>query len=324
MDGGSGATQTSLKFDLWKRLLDEQTVLFQKTVTENGALESRVEELERELSVWKIAFKTADEERLLLRTSVSKLERNIGSLKEDNPLLLCLIDGDGNIFSQDHIKLGQAGGRQAAMLLTRGLTDHAMSLNEGSTGRGQVWLTVYCNKTGLLDTLTSANICTAAEFEAFVLGFNQASPLFSISDVGSGKEAADAKIKECLRVFTRFPQISKVFFGGGHDNGYTSTLNSLENEGFLGKVVLLRGYKDLAVEIKNLELPELDIEGIFMPRRLPPKPKKYVSPPPNVPVQPHDFEKFRESYKPPPPRALKPHLSLAERRSMCRVSRRYG
>lgn len=121
------------------------------------------------------------------------------------------------------------------MLLTKGLTDHLAStdsLDAALPGRGQLWLTIYCNKSGLVETLTHNNVCTAEQFDAFCAGFNQASPLFSIVDVGNGKEAADAKIKgvnaydlpitsqthtctlECLRVFTRFPQTSKVFFGG--------------------------------------------------------------------------------------------------------------
>jgi len=116
-------------------------------------------------------------------------------MQDDNPLLLCLIDGDGNIFSQDLLASGHTGGRQAAMLLTKGLTDYMVDVDAGSSGRGQVWLTVYCNKTGLMDTLVNNGICTTAEFETFVLGFNSASPLFSIVDVGVGKEAADAKIK---------------------------------------------------------------------------------------------------------------------------------
>ena len=91
---------------------------------------------------------------------------------------------------------------------------------------------------------------------------------------------------EHLRVFTRFPQTTKVFFGGefplllvassedlhavsgAHDNGYTSTLNQLQNEGLLDKVVLLKGYKDLAHEINNLHLPQLEIDGVFIQKKL--------------------------------------------------------
>ncbi|KAH9946643.1 hypothetical protein B0H21DRAFT_778993 [Amylocystis lapponica] len=268
------------------------------TAARNADLEARVEELEREVSVWKAAFKNSDEEKKALSKNVLKLERNIGALREDNPLILCLIDGDGNIFSQDLITLGQVGGRQAAMLLTKGLTDHLASIDPSDAatpGRGQVWLTIYCNKSGLLETLLGNNVCTTEQFDAFVIGFNQASPLFAIVDVGSGKEAADSKIKECLRVFTRFPQTSRVFFGGGHDNGYTSTLNYLQNEGLLDKVILLRGYKDLAHELKSLELPHLEIEGVFMTKKMHSNPfKKNKDASQAIPiVQPQDFEKFR-------------------------------
>ncbi|KAH9944404.1 uncharacterized protein BXZ73DRAFT_40022 [Epithele typhae] len=245
--------------------------LFRRTFETNTQLHARVEELEQELSVWKEAFKTADGDRKVLNKTVLRLERNIGALKEDNPLVVCLIDGDGNIFSSDLIKQGQVGGRQAAMLLTKGLSDHLASIDPSEAsapGRGQIWLTIYCNKSGLVETLISNAVCTMEEFEAFMLGFNQASPLFSIVDVGSGKEAADSKIKECLRVFTRFPQTVRVFFGGAHDNGYTSTLNLLQNEGLLDKIVLLKGYKDLAHEIHNLNLPQLEIAGVFIQKKL--------------------------------------------------------
>ncbi len=55
---------------------------------------------------------------------------------------------------------------------------------------------------------------------------------------------------------------------GAHDNGYTSTLNLLQNEGLLDKVVLLKGYKELAHEINNLRLPQLDIDGVFIQKKL--------------------------------------------------------
>ncbi|KAF8843945.1 hypothetical protein BDN67DRAFT_944155 [Paxillus ammoniavirescens] len=248
--------------------------IFHQTLSENTFLRDRVNELEQELSVWKLAFKTAETEKNDLQKSLLKLEKSIGSMKDDNPLFLCLIDGDGNIFSQELLTLGHTGGRQAAMLLTKGLTDYMVETDAESSGRGQVWLTVYCNKSGLMDTLVNNDICTVGDFEAFVLGFNQSSPLFSIVDVGSGKEAADAKIKECLRIFTRFPQTSRVFFGGGHDNGYTSTLSHLENEGLLKKIILLRGYQTLAAELQHFDLHQLHLEGVFMANKLPSNHKK--------------------------------------------------
>ncbi|KZT30410.1 hypothetical protein NEOLEDRAFT_1144074 [Neolentinus lepideus HHB14362 ss-1] len=263
--------------ELWERLLGEQTALFCKTTAENAELRARVNELEREVSVWKLAYKTADEEKSVMKQSISKLERSIGSLKDDNPLITCLIDGDGHIFSQELLSKGRGGGRQAAMLLTKGIMTYMHNDDGATTGRSQLWLTIYCNKSGLLETLVNYHICTAEQFESFVLGFNQASPLFSIVDVGSGKEAADAKIK------------------GGHDNGYTSTLNYLQNEGLFEKIVLLRGYRDIASELKSLNLPDLEIDGIFMPRKLSSTlPRKKASTPPSL-IQADDFERMRAS-----------------------------
>ncbi|KIJ38463.1 hypothetical protein M422DRAFT_781394 [Sphaerobolus stellatus SS14] len=268
---------------IWERLLEEQTNLFRKTTQKNADLEARVVELERELNVWKLAFSTTEQEKVLFQKQVNRLERNIGSLKDDNPLVLCLIDGDGNIFSSDLLAQGRAGGAQAAQLLTKGITDYLIENEDNASdsscisGRAKIWVSVYCNKSGLQETITSRQLCTTEQFEAFIVGFNHASPLFSIIDVGHGKEAADTKIKECLRVFTRFPQTCKVFFGGGHDNGYATTLNALNNEGYLDKVILLRGYHEVAFELRALQLPYAEFEGVFMTRKLPYNPSRKPS-----------------------------------------------
>lgn len=43
----------------------------------------------------------------------------------------------------------------------------------------------------------------------------------------------------------------------------------LENEGFLDKVTILRGYKDVARELKDLNLPIAEIDGVFMVHKIP-------------------------------------------------------
>ncbi|TFY75763.1 hypothetical protein EWM64_g8246 [Hericium alpestre] len=226
---GEQESDANADFVHWDKLLEEQSNIYRNTVSKNATLEARVEELERELSVWKGAFRTAETEQKTLKRTVTLLERNIDSMKDDNPLLLCLIDGDGTIFTQNLWCLGQAGGRQAAMLLTKGITDHVAGFDETLSARSQLWLSMYCNKKGLMETLVK---------------------------------------NECLRVFSRFPQVSRVYFGGTHDNGYTSTLHFLENEGLLSKVVLLRGYSKLANELQALNIPYLDIDGLFMTQKL--------------------------------------------------------
>jgi hypothetical protein len=93
------------------------------------------------------------------------------------------------------IRDGYSGGKAAAALLTRGINEHIMLEQDGAPPRGQLWVSVFCNKSGLSETLNQHQLCTPDEFEAFWIGFNQASPFFSMVDVGAGKEAADAKIK---------------------------------------------------------------------------------------------------------------------------------
>ena len=72
-------------------------------------------------------------------------------------------------------------------MLTEGGTDH------------QLWAHVFLNWRGLADALGRAGLLGAKhKLEDFMIGFNQATERFTMVDVGSAKEAADAKIK-CMR-----------------------------------------------------------------------------------------------------------------------------
>lgn len=47
-----------------------------------------------------------------------------------------------------------------------------------------------------------------------------AQPLFNIIDVGNGKERADHKLREMLRLYVPIAQCKHIFFAPCHDNGY--------------------------------------------------------------------------------------------------------
>lgn len=57
------------------------TALFRQTVSENEQLKQRVTELERELSVWKLALAKSDEDTATLKGTNAHLESVLGSLK---------------------------------------------------------------------------------------------------------------------------------------------------------------------------------------------------------------------------------------------------
>lgn len=107
---------------------------------------------------------------------------------------MCLIDGDGAIFSPDLISQGHEGGLLAAKML-------AESVREDFTTKYQLdhfhlYVYVFYNKRGLVEAIGRAGHFNAKhKFDDFTFGFNQAAERFIMVDVGSGKEQADAKIK---------------------------------------------------------------------------------------------------------------------------------
>ncbi|OBZ76776.1 hypothetical protein A0H81_03973 [Grifola frondosa] len=249
------------------RLLDLSTV----TIKRNAELEARVAELEVERSVWKQAHASAleatERDKKAHNAQVSTLNRQIstlGFLKNQNPLILCIIDGDANVFSRTLLEQGHQGGRQAAQELTKGIAEYLSQEDVQVFGRLSFWVTIYFNKRGLLNMLLDEGICSAEQFEAFLAGLGQASPRFLLIDVG--REGTDAKIKEYLQTYTRFPQTLRVFFGGS-DDSYTSTLATLEKEELLGKLVLMQGSSEPTEDIRQLPVPFMQVDGLFMSER---------------------------------------------------------
>jgi len=220
-----------------------------------------IADAEREVTVWKNAHRNCDGEIAALRKEIATLKQNNPESDGTNPLLLCLIDGDGCIFNESLLILGTEGGREAAFKLRQHIITHYGSNQD-------LLVHVFFNREGLGKTLKMHLGIQPATFGAFITGFNTASPLMSMLDVGAGKEAADAKIREQMRIFVRFPHVKKIYFGGGHDNGYTNNLAMVQNEGYLNKIVLLQSYTQLAAEIKALGLPCLENNGVFLTQKL--------------------------------------------------------
>lgn len=99
-----------------------------------------------------------------------------------------------------------------------------------------------------------------------------------------------------LRLFAKQVSVQLIRSQGGHDNGYSTTLSSLENEGLLQKIVLLRGYKTVAAEFQHFDLPHLDIGGVFMAKKLPTS-YSHRRTTPSTGVPSHDHEKQKINTK---------------------------
>ncbi|KAH8113332.1 hypothetical protein DFH11DRAFT_1601415 [Phellopilus nigrolimitatus] len=285
---------------IWDVVLKQLKDLSTATVEKNIELTARVTQLEEELQVWKqarsVTVEGAERERRQYEDERAGLQRRIGNLESmQDSMILCVIDGDGNIFTDHLLAAGQEGGREAARTLTAGIANYLSAQGTQIRGRFTFWLSIYFNRKGLQDTLVKSNVCSAEQFEAFLVGFSQASPRFLLVDVGHGKEAVDAKIKEYLQTYTRFPQTMKVFFGGGHDNGYLPSLTALENECLLDKIVLLKGYRDIATELKALRLPTLSLDNLFRTAKLNGSPRSRFSSTPTPTEADEDVHPFMRS-----------------------------
>ena len=109
---------------------------------------------------------------------------------------MCLIDGDGNIFSPELVSKGQQGADDFAIRLLEGIKGHIQELKDDPPIKNpEIWLTICCNLKGLQSTLIKNQCCTVEQYDAFIEGFNNGDPLFSIIDGGSAKQAADKKLK---------------------------------------------------------------------------------------------------------------------------------
>lgn len=127
---------------------------------------------------------------------------------------------------------------------------------------------------------------------AFGRGFGRSQPLFSFVDVGSGKESADHKIRELLRLMVRVNQCKHIFFGPCHDKGYLPFLEPYKRDVKVApRLTLLEatpaehGFHDLGFKIVNFpnvfkteplparpSFPSMSSMGQSLPNMMPPPP----------------------------------------------------
>ncbi|KAG8880129.1 hypothetical protein FRB97_001060 [Tulasnella sp. 331] len=250
----------------WDDLARTQGDMYKQCVRKNAMLQAQVKKLQEELDVWKIGFNSKTKEKEDAEARAGKLDQTLTAIHEDNPLVICLIDGDGAVFSESFIHRGREGGRDAAAALNAALKSYVESYNATLSNNDT-------RNTQDVNGFSAGRIMSPQiSLQEFFIGFNQASPLFTLVDVGEGKEAADAKLRESLKLHARLPQTRKVIFGGCHDNGYMPTLISLATEGHLDKLVILQGSSNMAYDIDKFRhqaaIHVITVPGLFLQKTL--------------------------------------------------------
>ncbi|KAJ3723138.1 hypothetical protein C8R42DRAFT_732303 [Lentinula raphanica] len=228
-------------------------------------LEARVSELEMELSQWK---------RAQSASQIEASERGnvlLQQFSNQDPLVLCVINGQNTFFNRQLLVQGFVGGQSAAHYLTKFISEYLTSEDNQLAGRLSLlsfWISIYFNKSELVELLVNQNICSREQLEGFLAGFCETSPRFIVVEVGIGEGAVDRKIREFIHTCARLPQTVKTFLAGecGFSNAlYSGPFSGLKAENLLDKLVILRGdseedWSDQTFPIDILSVRELLVQ----------------------------------------------------------------
>jgi hypothetical protein len=96
------------------------------------------------------------------------LQYNIPPTQNQNPLILCIVNGDELVFNRELLNQGYQGGRTAAQQLTQAIAEHLSKEETQVYGRLSFWITIYLTKGELAEDLSANNICSQEQFQAFL------------------------------------------------------------------------------------------------------------------------------------------------------------
>lgn len=144
-------------------------------------------------------------------------------LKNANTYVIALIDGNGLLFTENYIRQGTEGGKQAAHVLYNAI------LQQCHSAPGiEVIVKIYAN----LDSLSNAMwrngiIQNEADLSQFFSGFSQCKATFDFVDVGWGEQLVDDKIKETASWHLKNHNCKHLLLGISHNDEYAPFLNML-------------------------------------------------------------------------------------------------
>lgn len=191
---------------------------------------------------------------------------------DGSPFVLALIDGDGVIFQDILLSASRDGGSDAAHRLHQEIRAHILGQYE-TVGQWSIMVQIYANFEGLGRKLSSVGIIkTPQDLHAFARSFSLNQPLFSFVDVGSGKERADHKIKEMLRLFISNYSCKHIIFGGCHDNGYLPNLDPWKHDNKISSRITLLESTTAQPGFTSLNFTTTRFDTVFRSEPLPEKP----------------------------------------------------
>lgn len=154
---------------------------------------------------------------------------------ESHPFVVMIIDGDGAKFRDEFFRNGDLGGGHAAQELKIQIRAHLRQRHpDTNVDNWNIIVYFYANMDGLAKALASRRILsTIPELQRFASGFGRTNSLFSFVDVGYGKDKADHKCREMLKLMLHVPSCRHVYFGPCRDNGYLTLLDEYRHDEYI-------------------------------------------------------------------------------------------
>ncbi|KAI9373674.1 hypothetical protein BJX61DRAFT_532987 [Aspergillus egyptiacus] len=173
-----------------------------------------------------------------LMEQISRIE----AIMSREPFIVVLLDGDGMVFQDELLQLGEEGGHKAAKQLSTAVEAYVTE-NFPSLISPKIITKMYVNMKGLCDACVRGGITTdPSVVDEFARGFNGSFPLFDFVDVGAGKGAAHDKIKETVKLHLYNCHCHQIFLGCSDESPYTQTLEeTLADTELLGRISLIEG-----------------------------------------------------------------------------------
>ncbi|KOS20419.1 hypothetical protein ESCO_005444 [Escovopsis weberi] len=218
------------------------------------------------------------------RASHEELVKENETIKNRNPYIAVLIDGDGLMFQNSWIEGGIEGGKKAATALRSFVADTFGKDIEGL----EIIVKVVVNLTGLERVLEKGPLPhSPSKLKEFSVGFTQAKTSFDFIDVGFGKERADSKIREQAKWHLRNYNCRHVVLGISHDSGYAPVLDEIfHDDAMRQRVSVLEGvptHKDIKKTRVNIVRAGPDLfrkDKITIPNHQGPSGPNNSDPPP--------------------------------------------
>ncbi|RDL35457.1 Uncharacterized protein BP5553_07388 [Venustampulla echinocandica] len=238
---------------------------------ENARLGKELEDAQLDLDDARKSRRDLQMQLNLANARVGQSTADCESMRNRNPYITVLIDGDGMIFSENLVRQGREGGKEAANALRNTVLENCEFAEEI-----EVMAKVCANVTGLSKAmLRDGFLDSGDDLREFTLGFTQGKASFDFVDVGHGKERADSKIKECLRWHLRNHNCKQILLGISHDAGYAPFLDEVVTPNDRCRITIIEGYPTVR-ELAATGLQILNFGNIFRSEKLV---SRLVSPP---------------------------------------------